>query len=74
MQLWNAFEQIVARDDQLEGEFGMHFLVAHRHVLDRRDNRLQLFFRFFELLVKFYDLIECRDLLFWLPRFVERRD
>ena len=73
-QLRNASEQIVARDDKLESELGMHFLVAHRHVLDRGDEQLQLFFRFFELLVKSYDLLECRYLLFWLPRLVERRD
>ena len=50
----------------------MHFLVARRHVLDLRDNRLQLFFGAFELLVKFYDLLERRDLFFRLPRLVER--
>ena len=50
----------------------MHFLVARRHVLDWRDNQLQLFFGTFELLVKFYDLLERRDLLFRLPRLVER--
>ena len=52
----------------------MYFLVAHRRVFNGDDNGLKLFFRFLELRVKFYDLIERRDLLFRLSRFVESGD
>ena len=52
----------------------MHFLVARRHVLDRHDDRLKLFLSLVELRVKFYDLLECRDLLLWLSRLVESGD
>src|SRR6266513_1706967 len=41
-------------------------------VLDRRDDQLQLFFGTFKVLVKFYHLLERRNLLFRLPRLVER--
>ena len=52
----------------------MYFLVARRRVLDGYDDGLKLFFRFLELLVKFYDLLQRRDLLFRLTRFVESGD
>ena len=71
VQGWDAREQIVPRHDQLERELRMHFLVARGHVLNRRDDRLKLFFRFLELLVRSYDLLERRDLLFRLSRMVE---
>ena len=74
MQLRDVLEQIVARNDQLESELRMHLLVSRGHVLDGGDDRLQLFFWFFELLVEFYDLLGCDDLFFWLARFVKGRD
>src|SRR5262245_54462003 len=49
----------------------MHLLVPGRDVLNRRDDRLQLFLRFLELLRKFYDLLERGQLLLRLPRVVE---
>ena len=74
VQLGDALEQIVPRDDQFESKLRMYFLIARGHVLNRGDDRLQLFFRFFELLMKFYDLLERHDLLFWMPRLAERDD
>ena len=71
MQRGEALEQIVAHDNELKRKLRMHFLVAHRHVLNRRDDRLKLFFGLPELLVRFYDLLERCDLFFWLPRLVE---
>ena len=47
----------------------MHSLITHRHVLDRSDDRLKLVF--FKLLVRFDDLLERCDLLFWLSCLVE---
>src|SRR5438270_13177695 len=52
----------------------MNFLVAHRHVLDGDDDRLKLFFRLLKLWMRFYDLLERRDLLFRLARFAESGD
>ena len=74
VELGNALEQIVPRNDKLESELRMHFLIARRHILNRSDDGLQLFFRIFELLMKFYDLFECGDLLFRVSRFVESGD
>jgi hypothetical protein len=64
-------EQIIPRDYEFECQLRMQFLVARRCVLDRHDDRLKLFFRFLELLVRFYDLLGCRDLLLRLPGLVE---
>ncbi len=74
MQSRDAREQIVPRHDQLKREFRMYFLIARCRILDAYDNRLKLFFRFLELLVKFYDLLKRPDLLFRLSRFVEGGD
>src|SRR5205823_5989455 len=74
MQRGEALEQIVAHDNELKRKLRMHFLVAHRHVLNRRDDRLKLFFGLFELLVRFYDLLERCDLFFWLSRLLESVD
>ena len=52
----------------------MNFLVAHRHVLDGDDDRLKLFFRLLKLWMRFYDLLERRDLLFRMARFAESGD
>ena len=52
----------------------MQFLVACSRVLNRDYNRLKLFLRFFELLVRFDDLLGRRNLLFRLSRFVECRE
>src|SRR5437899_12933888 len=71
MQPWNAPKQIVSRDDELERELGVHFLIAHGHVFDRRDDGQKLFFGFAKLLMRFYDLLERHDLLFRLSRLVE---
>ena len=71
MQRWDAPNQIVSRDDELERELRVHFLIARRHVLDRRDDRLKLFFGFPELVAGFYDLLERCDLRLWLPCLVE---
>ena len=49
----------------------MHFLIARRRVLDGHDDRLELFFGLLKLLIRFYELLERRDLLFRLSRFVE---
>src|SRR6266566_7423273 len=70
----DARKQIVPRNDELERELRMHFLVARRRVLDGDNDGLKLFFRLLELLVKFNDLLEGRDLLFRLSRFVESGD
>src|SRR4029453_9669330 len=69
MQRWKEPKQIIPRDDELKCELGVHFLVAHRHVLDGSDDWLKLVF--VELLVRFDDLLERRDLLFGLSRLVE---
>src|SRR5216117_2237455 len=74
VQRRNASKQIVPRDDELERELRMHFLVAHCCVLDGDNDGLKLFVRLLELLVKFYDLLEGRDLFFRLSRFVESGD
>src|SRR5437016_7925581 len=74
VQRRNASKQIVPRDDELERELRMHFLVTHCRVLDGDNDGLKLFFRLLELLVKFYDLLEGRDLFFRLSRFVESSD
>src|SRR5437667_10215526 len=74
IQLPAVLENIDALNDQLDGELLMHLLVSTGHVLDGCDDRLQLFFWFFELLVEFYDLLGCDDLFFWLARFVKGRD
>ena len=50
----------------------MQFLIAAGHVFDRRNYRLQLLLRLFELWMKFYDLFERGDLLLRLTRVVER--
>src|SRR5215510_9375967 len=71
MQWWNAREQIIPRNDEFKCQLRMQSLVARRCVLDRRHNRLKLFFGFLELLVRFYDLLDCRDLLLRLPGLVE---
>ena len=69
-----ALEQIVPRHDQLKCEFRVYFLIARRGVLDVRDDWLKLFFGLFELLVRFYDLLERHDLFFRVSRFVESGD
>ena len=52
----------------------MQFLIAGGDILDCRNYRLQLLLRLFELLMKFYDLFERRDLLLRLARLVEPFD
>ena len=52
----------------------MQFLIASGDILDCRNYRLQLLLRFFELLMKFYDLFERGDLLLRLARLVEPFD
>ena len=74
VQRRDASKQIVPRDDELERELRMHFLIAHCRVLDGDNDGLKLFFRLLELLVKFYDLLEGRDLFFRLSRFVKTSD
>src|SRR6266480_1168506 len=49
----------------------MQFLVTCRRVLNCYYNGLKLFFGFFELLVRFNDLLDRCDLLFRLSRFVD---
>src|SRR5436305_15225270 len=74
VQRRDAPNQIVPRDDELERELRMHSLVALCCVLDGDNDGLKLFVRLLELLVKFYDLLEGRDLFFRLSRFVESGD
>src|SRR5436189_5323050 len=74
VQKRDAPKQIVPSDDELERKLRMHFLVAHCRVLDGDNDWLKLFFRLLELLVKFYDLLEGRDLFFRLSRFVKSSD
>ena len=50
----------------------MQFLIAHCRLLDCRNDRLQLFFRFFELVVQLDNLIERRRLIFRLSRSMEK--
>jgi len=52
----------------------MQFLIARGSILNRGDNWLQLFFRLLELLMELDDQLERRDLLFRLPRLIERRN
>src|ERR1043166_2380030 len=52
----------------------MHFLVACCRILDSDDDRLKLFLRVLKLLIRFYDLLERRDLLLRLSRFIESGD
>src|ERR1700674_1623345 len=73
-QLWNALEQIIAAENPFEGKLRMQFLIARRGILNRGDDWLQLFFRLLELLVELDDQLERRDLLFRLPRLIERRN
>ena len=48
-QLRKVLEQIISDENELERELGMQLLIARRDVFDRRDHRLQLFLRLFEL-------------------------
>ena len=47
--------------------------MADRSVFDRNNDGLKLFLGFLELFVRFYDLLDRRNLLLWLPGFVECR-
>src|SRR5205823_1267774 len=45
LQLWKMFQQIVAHENKLKRQLGMQLLIPSSDVFDRRDQRLQLFFR-----------------------------
>ena len=74
LELRKTLQQIIAAEHELERQLRMQFLIARRHVLNRRDHGLQLLFRFVKLRMKSDDLFELSDLFPGLVRPVEGRD
>ena len=66
------FRKVVSRQNKLEGERGMQFLILRGGVLDFFHDRLQLRFRVFKFVMELDDLVECCGLLFRLTGLIEK--